>query len=1216
MKILYISHSANLEGAELCLFNLVKNLDRNLFEPVVVFPTDGPLKERVAALGVTTYISPLEWWVGAEERYFYSDFCLEDRVAKLCEIIDRERPDVIHTNTSVIMEGAVAASRKNIPHVWHLHEVMDGHPSLKPFLPFPLFYRIIEELSQGIVVVSNSAKLELSKYIAAEKLTVIHNGIEQPPAPVQDDASLRESLTLSDDAVIAVTVASISLYKGHDNLVHAVPYVMKVNPHVHFVLVGPSSDQSLDRVMGLARKLGVQDNIHYLGFRSDVPGILAQSDLFVLPSLKEAFPLAVLEAMAAGKAVVATDCCGPTEMVEQGVSGFIVPVNDPDALASSIVNAIADPSKLREMGKRGREIFGQKFTIDTYAEAFTHFYTGTTAPTYPAGEPHWAEPLISISEQYVRAVKTVLASERKNRELSVQFADEIENLNKKSVKLSLIKDDELQEEKRHQAEVETNNKAAVTELEQQIAELRQQLDDGARHTEQLQLRIDERARQLVERDRLIAGKERQLLEMYASLSWKITAPLRGIYDALHLGTKPQRTPQPSQLPSFDAVLPAKAPDHLETYPASTVAERQVLNFEAYESPQVSIIIPVFNQLEHTYSCLTSILANTTLSGYEVIIADDASQDDTINITEYAQNIRHIRNPENLGFLRNCNNAAAHAKGKYLLFLNNDTNVQKDWLKHMTDLMEGDATIGMTGSKLVYPDGRLQEAGGIIWSDANGQNYGRLDDPAKPEYNYVKDVDYISGASIMIRRELWDRAGGFDERFAPAYYEDTDLAFTVRKLGYRVVLQPKSVVVHFEGISHGTDLGSGIKSYQVRNKELFLDKWREVLSRDHFGVDENLFQAKDRSRYKKTVLFIDYQVPLIDKFAGSRTNYMYLRLLVQMGLNVKFIGADFLRIEPYSSELNRLGIKTLDGDWYRSNWKQWIMENAVHIDYVLFNKPDPTCMFLDFIKAHTRAKILYQGHDLHYLRLKRKYDVEGGKEVLAESVKYERIEKDIFAKSDAILTFSSFENEVISELVPGKLIATVPLYFYDEFAPIDMDFTRRKNILFVGGFGHTPNVDAVTWFSQNVLPLVLKQVPELVFQVIGSNPPPEITSLESQHIRILGFVSDERLAEYYQSTRMVVVPLRFGAGVKGKTIEALYHGLPVVSTSVGIEGIPDIESIAIAADSAEQFAAQVVALYGDPRELQEASCRNRSFVKERYSTETARKTVENLLAKLG
>ena len=302
-----------------------------------------------------------------------------------------------------------------------------------------------------------------------------------------------------------------------------------------------------------------------------------------------------------------------------------------------------------------------------------------------------------------------------------------------------------------------------------------------------------------------------------------------------------------------------------------------LEFNFTENPLVSIVIPVYNQFDFTHKCLKSILDNTSDVDYEIIIADDVSSDETINISKYVNNIKVVRNEKNLGFLLNCNNAAKCARGKYVLFLNNDTQVQPDWLSSLVDLIESDETIGMVGSKLVYPDGRLQEAGGIIWNDASGWNYGRLDDPMKPEYNYVKEVDYISGASIMIRKSLWLEIGGFDERYVPAYYEDSDLAFEVRKHGYKVVYQPKSVVVHFEGISNGTDVGSGIKQYQVINHEKFVNKWKDVLEKEHFPNAENVFLARDRSKGKKCILIIDHYVPHYDQDAGSRTVFAYIKL---------------------------------------------------------------------------------------------------------------------------------------------------------------------------------------------------------------------------------------------------------------------------------------------------------------------------------------------------
>ncbi len=280
---------------------------------------------------------------------------------------------------------------------------------------------------------------------------------------------------------------------------------------------------------------------------------------------------------------------------------------------------------------------------------------------------------------------------------------------------------------------------------------------------------------------------------------------------------------------------------------------ELLAFPPCDNPVVSIIIPAFNQWDYTISCLRSIRANTERIAYEVIVADDGSTDETGNILDHVANIKLVRNERNLQFLQSCNNAARHAAGRYILFLNNDTNVQKDWLLHLLAPAEVDETVGIVGPKLVYPDGRLQEAGGIVWRDGSAWNYGWFDDPEKPAYNFGREVDYVSGACLLVRRDLWEKAGGFDERFAPAYYEDTDLAFQARKLGYRVMYQPESVVVHFEGVSSGTDINAGIKCHQKINKHKFVGKWRRVLVKEHFERGRNLALAIDRGECARVEL---------------------------------------------------------------------------------------------------------------------------------------------------------------------------------------------------------------------------------------------------------------------------------------------------------------------------------------------------------------------------
>lgn len=628
-------------------------------------------------------------------------------------------------------------------------------------------------------------------------------------------------------------------------------------------------------------------------------------------------------------------------------------------------------------------------------------------------------------------------------------------------------------------------------------------------------------------------------------------------------------------------------------------------FPQENDPLVTIVIPVYNQWQHTYSCLLSILAHTQDVSYEIIVVDDVSTDETQNIEQYVENITVIRNEVNKGFLFNCNNAAKYGQGEYILFLNNDTNVQKDWLNSLVNLIKKDKSIGMVGSKLVYPDGRLQEAGGIIWKDASGWNYGRLDDPDKPEYNYVKEVDYISGACIMVGTDLWKEIGGFDERYAPAYFEDSDLAFEVRKRGYRVVCQPASLVIHFEGVSNGTDVSSGIKKYQVKNREKFIEKWQGILEKEHFSNGQNVFWARDRSKDKKTILVIDHYVPLFDQDAGSRTVYSYLKLFVEMGLHVMFMGDNFYKHEPYTSELEQLGIEVLYGSWYRDNYKKWVKENGKYLNYLFLNRPHISIKYIDLLKKHTSAKLIYYGHDLHFLREMREYELTGEKTHLTASNYWKKIEYDIFDKADVVYYPSEFEVEVIKTEKKDMVSRAIPGYIFENFLPVpSIDFNKRHDLLFVGGFSHTPNVDGITWFVQNVFYQVAEKVPGIKMFIVGSKPPQLVQDLQSDNIIVTGYVSDEELINYYERCKIVVVPLRYGAGVKGKVVEAMYYSMPIVTTSIGAEGMPDVEDSLMIVNDAKDFVKLIIGLYPDTDRLQQLSIKVEEYVKIHFSKQNA------------
>lgn len=638
-------------------------------------------------------------------------------------------------------------------------------------------------------------------------------------------------------------------------------------------------------------------------------------------------------------------------------------------------------------------------------------------------------------------------------------------------------------------------------------------------------------------------------------------------------------------------------------------EYEKLYLPQQAEPKVSVIIPVYNQFDYTYNCVKSILQNSGDIPYEVIIADDCSTDTTREIDKIIANIRVVTTEQNLRFLKNCNNAAKQARGEYILFLNNDTQVQKDWLAPLVELIERDESIGMVGSMLLYPDGFLQEAGGIVWKDASAWNFGHRRNPEDPEFNYVKEADYISGAAVMIRRALWEEIGGFDEQFAPAYYEDTDLAFEVRRHGYKVLYQPLSRVVHFEGISNGTDVQTGLKQYQQVNFRKFYEKWKDVLGAEHEVNGENVFTAKDRSGRRKHILVVDHYVPHHDKDAGGKCTFMYLRTFVKMGFQVTFIGDNFYKHEPYTTELNQMGIEVLYGNYYYNNWKQWLKDNCHYFDYIYLQRPHISIKYIDIVKTYSRAKIFYFAHDLHHIREYREFEMTGDPEKLASSRKWKKIEYELFEKADVGHVVGSFEQQKMQEAFPGKPIRNIPLYIY-ETLPQDMqkDFTVRKDILYVGGFGHPPNVDAVLWFAREVFPRILERYPDIRWHVVGGNPPLEVQQLASEHILIEGFLPDESLEKLYRECRMSVVPLRFGAGVKGKVVEAAYYQIPLLTTSIGAEGLSREEGFMKVEDTAEGFADVLCSLYEDYLALREMSDNGIRFIRNHFTLEEAERVL--------
>lgn len=658
----------------------------------------------------------------------------------------------------------------------------------------------------------------------------------------------------------------------------------------------------------------------------------------------------------------------------------------------------------------------------------------------------------------------------------------------------------------------------------------------------------------------------------------------------------RRAPPPALEPLY---FPARAPFAPFPVPFS-------------EAPAASIIIPVYNQADHTLTCLRALAEHPPAAACEIVVVDDGSSDETAQWLPQIAGLRYHRRAENGGFIAACNDGASLARGNFLVFLNNDTVPQPGWLDTLLDTFHthpdhAHPEIGLAGAQLIYPDGRLQEAGGVVFADGSAWNYGRLESPDDPRFASLRDADYCSGAAIAIPAALFRSIGGFDQRYAPAYYEDTDLAFAVRALGKRVLYQPRARVVHLEGITSGTDTGSGIKAYQVRNRAIFAQKWQQALAQ-HLPP-EALPSPANLHAGRRQILIIDAGIPQPDRDSGSLRLMNLMRLLIEQGAHVVFLAAHGHADGDYPAALQAMGVEV----WFKPHVGRataWMREHGARFDAVMLSRHHIASEFLPLVRRHApSARVIFDTVDLHYLRESRGADLAQHAALKKSAHKTREKELQLIHSSDTTLVVSPLEKQLLANDAPGARVEI--LSNLHEVAGNGGSYAQRKDLVFVGGFHHPPNTDAVRWFGEQVFPLIRQRLPQVRFHCIGSDPPEAIAALGKQPgIEIHGHVPD--LSPYMDEVRIAIAPLRFGAGVKGKVNLSMAHGQPVVATTCAVEGMYLRDEVdVLVADDAQAFADAVVRLYQDEALWNRLAANGLENIRQHFSLDAARDVVKRV-----
>lgn len=623
-------------------------------------------------------------------------------------------------------------------------------------------------------------------------------------------------------------------------------------------------------------------------------------------------------------------------------------------------------------------------------------------------------------------------------------------------------------------------------------------------------------------------------------------------------------------------------------------------------PPIVIAILNWNRVELLRKCLESLFLYTHYERLSICVYDQGSTDGS---REYLQSLAGrvdaVLGDTNLGFIT-ANNLIIERYAKWdVIFLNNDTQVTERWLEPLLETAYKSDKIGIVGPKLVYFHGLLQEAGSQVFQDGSCRAYGKYENPNRPEFNQLREVDYSSAACLYVKRTVLDLVGGFEEIYSPAYYEDADLAFKARNAGFKVVYEPRSTVMHREYSSSGSRAAELMEVNRVK----FVNRWKALLQ----GQQRNFWEARDLEQQEK-VLVIANLLPAPDRSSGGTRLYEFIRLLTRhFHVVFAYLGSEVSR--DYLKPLERAGVTVFYPGFAKAVHNYELDVHAIlksnTFKIVFCELIDVAEQFLDVIREDSpQSLVVVDTYDVHFVREMREAAVASDPSLKRKAERTKRRELEIYGRADLVLTVTDEDRRALLEENHQVNVAIVPnIHVLPESV---VPRTGRRDLLFVGGFTHRPNVDGVLYFCREILPLVRQQIADVKLYIVGNAPPAEVVSLGSEKVIVTGYVAN--MVPYLNSALVSVVPLRFGSGMKGKIGEAMAYGLPTVTTSIGAEGMGLVDGVdALIADTPEEFAARIILLYRDAEMWSSIAEKARMHVARAWSPEAVHDSLKAIFA---